>query len=158
MKEKINTNESLVVKTNMIVFFVPIILFFPSLFTTFILIFVAFEHPLVLVSALPICLLITANGLLNLLQLVQFGLKKMIISSDYLIFFQWKVQKFSWKDIDDIQLKTSFDQEYLRLIRHNGKPIDIHLNGMQLNISSEYIYKIAIEKWCDFFEDENSYE
>ena len=82
----------------------------------------------------------------------------MIINSEHLIYFQWKVKKISWEEIDDIQLKNVFQQEYLYLILKKGKPIEIHLNGTQLNISSELIYEKAIENWYRFFEGKNSYE
>lgn len=152
MTEKINENETLVVKNNIIVLLVPIMLFFPFIFTSFFMILLAFEQPWVLLAPLPICLMITALGLLNLLNLFRSGLKKMVINSEHLIYFQWKVKKFSWEEIDDIQLKNVFQQEYLRLIPKKGKPIDIHLNGTQLNISSECIYEAAVEQWYHFFE------
>ncbi len=150
--------ETLVVKNNIIVLFVPIMLFFPFLFTSFFMILLVFKAPWILLAPLPICLMITALGLQNLLNLFRFGLKKMIINSEHLIYFQWKVKKISWEEIDDIQLKNVFQQEYLYLILKKGKPIEIHLNGTQLNISSELIYEKAVENWYRFFEGKNSYE
>ncbi|MDO4666372.1 MAG: hypothetical protein Q4A90_00855 [Streptococcus sp.] len=158
MKEKIKEKEALVVKTNIIVFFVPIILFFPFLFISLMMIVVAFEYPLVLIAPLPMALMLTCLGFLNLLNLFQFGLKKMIIGSEHLIYFQWKIKKTSWGDIKDIQLKKFFREEFIRFILKNGKSIDIPLKSLQLNISSDYIYETAVKKWQNFIENKNTKE
>ncbi|WP_206912830.1 hypothetical protein IGL98_000250 [Enterococcus sp. DIV0840] len=147
-KARDNRTELVVIKKNFITIFVPLLLLLPMLFTFPFLTIAAIQiAPFFAIIPILICLMLIVLGVQTLNMLIRFGNKKLVVYEEGLEFCMWNVKFLKWKEVLDIKLSKTLNQEFLVLNLQNDKKIETNIMDSQLNKSNDEIYSIILESW-----------
>lgn len=88
-------------------------------------------------------------GLRNLISIILFGMKAIVINDVGITYYKWKEKTIYWKDIKNIKLNcTNYDSNNYELIifMKNGKKKTISLVNISTEFSEREFYKFCLKK------------
>jgi hypothetical protein len=146
--------NKIIIKKNIIAIVVPILLLIPVIFTLPFVIGAAIiymhglERVFVFLAIVPVLLGLGILGLMNLISVIRFGRKKILIDEEGIISF-WVIRReYLWADVLNISKSRIGDQEFLKIeTRNTRKEFTILLGDSELTYGNDEIYEMVLNYW-----------